>query len=353
MSKQMQLVGKSDTEKLTKEQAKFNTYLERIKTLKAEIQALKETDEWLSRVGRERVIPIDRLDIVAQKDFLLALDGHRELSKLSHREREKFVDIMHQEILDVLNYEEFDELKAIFDNYSVKNYEEHIAQAEAIAKKKAVDKMNDKYDLDLDPEDDMDDIREKVQKKKMEEADREAAKEAHRQNRQKNAKQQERAEKQAAAEADMTKTTKQLYVDLVKNFHPDQETDEVRREWKTEIMKEVNNAYQQSDFLKLMELQTSLLQERENKLQDLDDEHLKRFNKSLRLQIEELEQEVGRVHPQVNGNPFGRFYSPDRSISVIQMERHVKMMKQQTKNKRSNIEYVRTLFGLKEYIKQY
>jgi hypothetical protein len=66
-----------------------------------------------------------------------------------------------------------------------------------------------------------------------------------------------------------------------------------------------------------------------------------------------LEQEVGRVHPQVNGNPFGRFYSPDRSISVIQMERHVKMMKQQTKNKRSNIEYVRTLFGLKEYIKQY
>jgi hypothetical protein len=353
MSKQMQLVGKSDTERLTKEQAKFNTYLERIKTLKAEIQALKETDEWLSRVGRERVLPIDRLDVVAQKDFLLALDGHRELFKLSHREREKFVDIMHQEILDVLNYEEFDELKAIFDNYSGGNYEEHIAQAEAIAKKKAVDKMNDKYDLDLDPEDDIEEIREKVQKKKMEEADREAAKEAHRQNRQKNAKQQERADKQAAAEADMTKTTKQLYVDLVKNFHPDQETDEVRREWKTEIMKEVNNAYQQSDFLKLMELQTSLLQERENKLQDLDDEHLKRFNKSLRLQIEELEQQVEKVHPKVNGNPFGRFYSHDRSVSVIQMERHVKMMKQQTKNKRSNIEYIRTLFGLKEYIRQY
>jgi hypothetical protein len=353
MSKQMQLVGKSDKDTLSKEQAKFNTYLERIKTLKAEIQALKETDEWLSKTGRERVIPIDRLDIVAQKDFLLTLDGHRELSKLSHREQDKFVDIMRQEILDVLNYEEFDELKDIFDKYNALNYEEYLAEAEAIAKKKAVDKMNDKYDLDLDPEDDMAEIREKVQKKKMEEADREAAKQAHRENKKRNAKQQERADKQAAAEADMTKTTKQLYVDLVKNFHPDQETDEVRREWKTEIMKEVNNAYQESDFLKLMELQTSLLEERENKLQDLDDERLKRFNKSLRLQIEELEHAMEKVHPQFNGNPFGRFYSPDRSVSVIQMERHVKMMKQQTRNKRSNMEYVRTLFGLKEYIKQY
>ena len=125
MSKQMQLVGKSDKDKLSKEQIKFNTYLERITNLKAEIQALKETDEWLSKVGRERVLPIDRLDVIAQKDFLLTLDAHRELSKLSHREREKFLDMMHQEIVAVLNYEEFDELKAIFDNYSVKNYEEH------------------------------------------------------------------------------------------------------------------------------------------------------------------------------------------------------------------------------------
>jgi hypothetical protein len=353
MSKQMQLVGKFDKDKLSKEQAKFNTYLERIKTLKAEIQALKETDEWLSKVGRERVIPIDRLDVVAQKDFLLALDGHRELFKLSHREREKFLEIMRQEMLEVFNYEEFDDLKAIFDKYNDQNYEEYLAKAEATAKKKAVDKMNDKYDLDIDPEDGMDEIREKVQKKKMEEAAREAAKQEHRENRQKNAKQQERADRQAEAEANMTKTTKQLYVDLVKNFHPDQETDEVRREWKTEIMKEVNNAYQESDFLKLMELQTSLLAERDNKLQDLDDEHLKRFNKSLRLQIEELELAMEKAHPQVNGNPFGRFYSPDRSVSVIQMERHVKMMKQQTRNKRSNIEYIRTLFGLKEYIKQF
>ncbi|MDZ7879540.1 MAG: hypothetical protein U5L45_17820 [Saprospiraceae bacterium] len=353
MSKQMQVVGTSDKDKRSKEQIKFQTYTEHIKTLKIEIQALKETDEWLSKIGRERVIPVDRLDVVAQKDFLLALDGHRELAKLSHREREKFVDIMRQDILDVLEYEAFDELKDIFDKYNRVNYAEYIADAEAMAKKKAVDKMNDKYDLDLDPEDDMDAIREKVQKKKMEAADREAAKEAHRQNKQKNAKQQERADKQAAAEADMTKTTKQLYVDLVKNFHPDQEIDEERRAWKTEIMKDVNNAYQKSDFLKLMELQTSLLEERENKLQDLDEERLKYFNKSLRLQIEELEEAIKKVHPQTNGNPFGRFYSPDRSVSVIQMERHIKMMKQQTKNKRNNIDYIRTLFGLKEYLKQY
>ena len=82
-------------------------------------------------------------------------------------------------------------------------------------------------------------------------------------------------------------------------------------------------------------------------------EQLKRFNKSLFNQINDLEAEVDAAHPQFNGNPFGRFYSPHRTVSEVQMEKHIKLMKRQTKSRRSNIEYIRTLFGLKEYIDQF
>jgi hypothetical protein len=162
MSKQVQLVGKSDSGKLSKEQTRFNNYLNRIKALKAEIEVLKADNTWLIKVGTERILPIDRLDVIAHKDFILAMDGHRELDKLSYSQREKFEDMMLQEISDILNYEEFDDLKAIFDKYSGKNYDEHIAEAEAMAKKQAIDRVNQMYDMDLDADEDIEDIREKV-----------------------------------------------------------------------------------------------------------------------------------------------------------------------------------------------
>jgi hypothetical protein len=353
MSKQVQLVGKSDTNKLSKEQTKFNNYIKRIKLLKEEIEAYKIANTWLIKVGTERILPIERLDVIAHKDFLLAMDGHRELDKLPFRQREVFNDFMLREINDVLKYEKFDDLKAIFDKYSGQDYDQLVAKTEAMAKKHAVDMMNVMYDLDLDEDAEIEDIREKIAHKKAEtEAAQETAAEERRSRRKMTDKQQERADKQAAAVSDMNRTTKQIYVDLVKNFHPDQESDEARRQWKTEIMKQVNVAYQENDFLKLMELQISLLEERENRLQGLGDEQLKYFNKSLRQQLEDLEREVESVNPQFNGNPFARFYSPNRAISELQLEKHIKAMKQQTKSRRSNIEFIRSLFGLKEFLRQ-
>lgn len=356
MSKQVQLVGKSDNGKLSKEQTKFNNYLKRIKAAKGQIEDLKEANAWLIKVGTERVLPIDRLDVVANKDFLLALDGHRELHKLSQSQRRKFDEMMLQEMENVMNYEEFDELKAIFDKYAGKSYDEHVAEEQARAKQQTAKMMNMMFDMDISPDDEMEEVMEKMAKKEAEnEAELEAEEAAaaeRRANRKMTDKQRERAEKQAAAEADMSKTTKQIYVDLVKNFHPDQEADEERRQWKTEIMQKVTVAYKENDFLKLIELQISLLEERENRLEGLGDEQLKYFNKSLREQLGELEMEAEMLNPMYNGNPFGRFYSSNRTTSEIKIEKHIKEMKKQTKGRRSNIEFVRSLFGLKEYLKQ-
>ncbi len=353
MSKQVQLVGKSDTGKLSKEQTKFNNYLKRIKSLKATIEDLKAFDSWLLKVGGERVSPIDRLDVIASKDFILALDGHRELDKLTQKQRQKFDEILLQEINEVMEYEEFDELKPLFEKYSGKNYDEHAAEEEAAAKKQAVDMMNMMFGTNLETDDELEDVMEKMEHFKAEAEARQAEANERRANKKMSDKQRERADKQAAAEADMNKTTKQIYMDLVKNFHPDQEPDEAKRQWKTEIMQQVTVAYKENNFLKLIELQISLLEERGNSLQGLNDEALKYFNKSLREQLAELEEEAQSVHPAYNGNPYGRFFSDNRATSELMMGKHIKNMKKQTKNKQSNIEFIRPLSGLKEWLKQF
>jgi hypothetical protein len=353
MSKQVQLVGKTTTGKLSKEQIKFNNYLKRIKTLKTHIEELKDANTWLMRTGTERVKPIDRLDVIAHKDLLLAMDGHRELDKLTLKQREKFDAIMVQEIDAIMEYEVFEELKTLFEKYNGANYDNHVAEAEATAKKQAVEMMNMMFGMDLEADDEIEDVMEKVAKRKEEEEARQAAAAERRANKKMSDKQQERADKQAAAESDMNKTTKQIYVDLVKNFHPDKEPDEAKKQWKTEIMQQVTVAYKENDFLKLIELQISLLEERDNSLQGLDDEQLKYFNKSLRSQLQELEEESEGVHPQYNGHPFGRFYAENRDTSQLLMDKHIKNMKKQTKQTLSTIEFIRPIFGLKEYLKQF
>ena len=77
-----------------------------------------------------------------------------------------------------------------------------------------------------------------------------------------------------SAESAVSKTTKQIYMDLVRNFHPDTEMDEERKIWKTEIMQQITAAYEEDDYIRLLELQMSLLDERENAVSSFDEKQL-------------------------------------------------------------------------------
>jgi hypothetical protein len=98
--------------------------------------------------------------------------------------------------------------------------------------------------------------------------------------------QDEEARRQAS------RSVREVYRQLVSSLHPDRETDVAERERKTALMQEVNQAYEQSNLLTLLQLQLELEQVRPSNLADLAEDKLKHFNRVLADQLEELRDEV-------------------------------------------------------------
>jgi hypothetical protein len=183
------------------------------------------------------------------------------------------------------------------------------------------------------------------------------------------AEQQARAEKQAerqankpknaaqlkkeAAEKEMSKTTKQIYMDLVKNFHPDQEQDEKEILRKTAIMQEVVAAYQEDNFIKLLELQMTLLENRENSFSRLDDKQLKHFTKVLQDQLRTLRNEYQQVSPNPSNNPYHQLFDEQEWLRKLKVERAATQLEHQVKQFENTIEAVQTQEGLKQFVKEF
>ncbi|MPR33374.1 J domain-containing protein [Salmonirosea aquatica] len=83
-----------------------------------------------------------------------------------------------------------------------------------------------------------------------------------------------------------------IYLRLVKKYHPDRETDEAAKIQKTELIQRVTKAYQENDFLALLKLQIEYLEEEEADAFWLAEDMLKRYNKILQKQLNEIRKEV-------------------------------------------------------------
>jgi hypothetical protein len=73
-------------------------------------------------------------------------------------------------------------------------------------------------------------------------------------------KQQERSHQDIARDfpkpdRDELKKIRQLFLRLAESFHPDKVTDEAEKEYRTEVMKEINQAYQHGDLAKLLAIE--------------------------------------------------------------------------------------------------
>lgn len=99
----------------------------------------------------------------------------------------------------------------------------------------------------------------------------------------------------------LAQDAKTIYLRLVKKFHPDLEQDETLKIQKTALVQEVTKAYKENDFLKLLSLQIEHIDEKENEGQILADDMLKRYNKILTKQLNELKYEIEEIKYSSNG----------------------------------------------------
>lgn len=94
----------------------------------------------------------------------------------------------------------------------------------------------------------------------------------------------------------MARDARSVYMRLIKKYHPDLEQDEVKRSIYTEIVKEVTNAYQENNFFALLKLQIKYLDDNETEATKIAEDMLKRYNKILQKQLNELKQWIYMQH---------------------------------------------------------
>lgn len=102
--------------------------------------------------------------------------------------------------------------------------------------------------------------------------------------------------KKAEEDKLLTRDARSVYMRLIKKFHPDLERDEDKRNEFTEIVKQVTKAYQENDFFTLLKLQIQYLDDNETEAEKIADDMLKRYNKILQKQLNELKQWITMQH---------------------------------------------------------
>ena len=92
-----------------------------------------------------------------------------------------------------------------------------------------------------------------------------------------------------------TRAVRDVFRRLASELHPDREPDAVERGRKTELMKQVNQAYKASDLLALLELQLSIEQIDQSSLAGLAEDRLKHYCHVLEEQSQSLREEFAEL----------------------------------------------------------
>ena len=228
MAKQLNLVKSAELKGASsKEQKRFNSYLQKIKKLKDQIELSRELALEMSRLMHNEVKPVEEKMHIAWKSLIIDLDRSMFADKLTAKQYDKYESIVFEEADSYLANCPVDaEVQAIFDKYSPESFDDIKAQGQEQGKEFLIEMLRNQMGIDLEP-DDIEDVtnpfnnpkvfeklreaQEKHQAHTEEQAQKRAEFEA---NRPKSDKQIQKEANRKAAESAISKTTKQIYMDL-------------------------------------------------------------------------------------------------------------------------------------------
>ena len=102
--------------------------------------------------------------------------------------------------------------------------------------------------------------------------------------------------KSEVEDATLAKDARNIYMRLIKKFHPDLEKDPIIKDQKNEIVKQVTKAYQENDFFGLLKLQITHLDDNEAEAEKIADDMIKRYNKILQKQLSDITRQIQEMH---------------------------------------------------------
>ncbi len=146
---------------------------------------------------------------------------------------------------------------------------------------------------------------------------------------------------------------KAIYMRLIKKYHPDREQNEALKVQYTALIQQVTTAYQNNDFLTLLQLQIEHIEEKEADASFLAEDMLKRYNKILQKQLNEIREEIDFMKYNSMGL-FDSFFDKNHQFSKSKFNRYKKDLAIDIEEIQEDLDasYKRKKGWFKEWIKE-
>ncbi len=342
---------------LSKSQKEFNRLTNKIEKLSVELHELREAAQHIQQRVQTDYRPLVEQYSQFRADLVRLFDRAYESSDYTKTEKKKLVDLIRNIAFDLISEHGIDSLKPIYDKHDTTGFDKANNAADEQTADLMKEMMSSMFGIQFDEDADVSDPQ-KMTAYMQEQMARQEAAEAQRQqqraNKPKSAKQQEREAKKQAEERNTTKAVRTLYMDLVKAFHPDREPDEAEKLRKTEIMHRVTAAYEKSDLLALFQLQLEFERIDRAHLETLAEDQLKYYNKILKQQAQELDDEFFTLQNELAammGRPA--FAVSSRIALEFTLNSDIAQLKRDVKQLKSDVKVLADMSQLKYWLKTY
>ena len=296
---------------LSKGQKFFNNLIRQIEKKRAQLAAWENAvPRYQQKYVSEWVPLIDTL-VELRIKLVCCLDDAFGQKGLTKTERRRVADLIIELAGELVAARNDPEMKAIYNQYSRSDYDSEEAADLKGMKFALEDVLGVELGEDLDLSS-PDDLLARAQAKMHElhtryDADQQARKEP-RTKRTQSAKQLAHEARQQTEKRQLSQSIRDVYRKLASALHPDRETDPLERDRKTALMQRANQAYDKNNLLQLLELQLELEHIDQSAIYNISEDRLKHYNKILKDQLAELEQEVmhveGGFRAQFGISPF-------------------------------------------------
>lgn len=311
--KTIAVITSHDQPKLSKGQQAFNKLIKQIEKKRVQLADWETAIPLYQQKYTSELLPLVVNLMDMQVKFLHSLDQACDHTEMKKSERGMIASLIVELAGELLASRDDKELKAVYNKHSNSDYDKK--EAANIRGMKSM--MEDVLGVDLG--DDLDtsspeDLLKRVEAQMEEEwaksnAERQAWKELQ-PKRKKSAKQLAKEAQQQAEVQQVSQSIREVYRKLVSALHPDREPDIQERKRKTTLMQRVNDAYEKRNLLQLLKLQLELEHIDQATVNNISEDRLKHYNKILKEQLAELEQEIFHVEggfmAQFGISPFDR-----------------------------------------------
>ncbi len=337
---------------LTKLQKQFNSSIQKINSLKQRIAFVTTEIEQIQVKIQTDILPLERKLIDIQIKEITYLDALYQQNIFKKRDNETLSEMILEKAGEFITRKESHELNDIYTRH---NNGISFEEANKVASETLKDSFSSMFGIEVDEEVDLSDPEKFQAYFEQQMANDEAEYEARKANRKKTAKQIEKEEKKRLEEKNLNKTSRQIYMELVKAFHPDREKDELEKERKTLLMHRITKAYEKDDLFDLLRLRLELLG---TDFEHSNDESLKHYVKLLKQQVAELENELSEITSFGQSSFFGpslydRFGSDPYQTLEAKFKKEISNLKKIIKNEEKQAPFYKDSYQVKYLIDQY